>query len=98
MTQNEYNDNVEKLISWAYQYYVQDNPQASDEEYDDLARLCLAYEKQNPSHTNPNTPNNRVGGKVLEGFKKAEHLSRMWSQEDVFNTQELIDWIKRAKK
>ena len=98
MTQNEYNKNIEKLISWAYAYYVQDDPQASDEEYDSLARLCLSYEKQNPSHANANTPNNRVGGKVLEGFKKAEHLSRMWSQEDVFNTQELKDWINRAKK
>jgi len=98
MTQNEYTNNVEKLISWAYQYYVQDNPQASDEEYDNLSRLCLTYEKQNPSHTHPNTPNNRVGGSILDGFKKAQHLSRMWSQEDVFNTQELIDWINRAKK
>ena len=34
----------------------------------------------------------------LDGFNKASHLSRMWSQEDVFNTKELEDWINRAKK
>lgn len=39
-----------------------------------------------------------MGGYILEGFSKASHLSRMWSQEDVFNTKELEDWIKRASK
>ena len=98
MTQNEYNEKIEILISWAKAYYVYDNPLASDEEYDKLARVCLAYEQENPSQSHPNSPNKRVGGYVLEGFEKASHLSRMWSQEDVFNTQELEDWIKRAQK
>ncbi|WP_419764698.1 MAG: NAD-dependent DNA ligase LigA [Arcobacter sp.] len=98
MTQNEYNKKINILISWAIAYYVEDNPQASDEEYDKLSRECLAYEQENPSLSHPNSPNKRVGGFVLEGFEKASHLSRMWSQEDVFNTQELEDWIKRAKK
>ncbi len=97
-THEEYKNNIEKLISWAYAYYVQDNPQASDEEYDKLARQCLAYEQTYPNKTHPNSPNRRVGGMVLEGFNKANHLSKMWSQEDVFNTQELEDWINRAKK
>ena len=98
MTKNEYDLNIEKLISWAKAYYVYDNPIASDEEYDKLARICLAYESENPSFSHPNSPNKRVGGFVLDGFEKASHLSRMWSQEDVFNTTELEDWIKRANK
>ena len=98
MNKNEYDLNIEKLISWAKAYYVFDNPIASDEEYDKLARLCLAYEQDNPQLSHPNSPNKRVGGFVLDGFEKASHLSRMWSQEDVFNTQELEDWIKRASK
>ncbi|PUE63858.1 NAD-dependent DNA ligase LigA [Arcobacter caeni] len=98
MTKNEYDLNIEKLISWAKAYYVYDNPIASDEEYDKLARICLAYESENPSLSHPNSPNKRVGGFVLDGFEKASHLSRMWSQEDVFNTAELEDWIKRANK
>ena len=98
MTKNEYDLNIEKLISWAKAYYVFDNPIASDEEYDKLSRLCLAYEQDNPQLSHPNSPNKRVGGFVLDGFEKASHLSRMWSQEDVFNTQELEDWIKRASK
>ncbi len=98
MTQNQYNENIETLIKYAHAYYVLDNPIASDEEYDKLARLCLAYEQENPELTHPNSPNKRVGGMILEGFDKASHLSRMWSQEDVFNTKELEDWIKRANK
>jgi len=98
MTKNEYDLNIEKLISWAKAYYVYDNPIATDEEYDKLARLCLAFESENPELSHPNSPNKRVGGFVLDGFEKASHLSRMWSQEDVFNTTELEDWIKRASK
>ncbi len=98
MTKNLYDINVEKLIKWAHAYYVEDNPQASDEEYDKLARECLAFEQMHPEQSHPNSPNKRVGGFVLDGFVKASHLSRMWSQEDVFDTQELIDWINRAKK
>ncbi len=98
MTQNEYNKKIETLITWAKAYYVYDNPLASDEEYDKLSRECLAFEQENPTLSHPNSPNKRVGGYVLEGFEKASHLSRMWSQEDVFNTLELEDWIKRAQK
>ena len=98
MTKNEYDLKINQLITWAQEYYVFDNPLASDEEYDLLARECLAYEQENPALSHPNSPNKRVGGFILDGFEKASHLSRMWSQEDVFNTQELEDWIKRAQK
>ena len=97
-TQEQYNKEVNKLISWAKAYYVYDNPIASDEEYDKLNKAILAYELENPTHTNPNTPTLRVGGIVLDGFKKASHLSPMWSQEDVFNTTELQEWLDRTAK
>ena len=98
MNKNEYDIKIEKLIKWAHAYYVEDNPQATDEEYDKLSRECLGYEQTYPQNSHPNSPNKRVGGFVLDGFEKASHLSRMWSQEDVFDTEELIDWINRAKK
>jgi len=98
MTKEEYEKNIEKLITWAKAYYVYDEPIASDEEYDLLSRKCLEFEKSNPDLVNPNSPNKRVGGVVLDGFSKATHLSRMWSQEDIFNTKELENWIKRVSK
>ncbi len=98
MTKEEYGVKVELLIKWAQAYYVMDNPIASDEEYDQLNRIVLSHEQTHPSHTHANSPTIRVGGMILDGFEKANHLSRMWSQEDVFNTKELEDWIKRAQK
>ncbi|OCL87116.1 DNA ligase [Aliarcobacter thereius] len=98
MTKNEYDININKLILWAKAYYVDDEPIASDDEYDKLSRKCLKFEETNPSLVHPNSPNNRIGGHVLDNFKKASHLSRMWSQEDIFNNRELEDWITRASK
>ncbi len=98
MTQQQYKEKVEILKAWAKAYYVDDNPIASDEEYDKLNREVLGFEEENPLLIDPNSPTQRVGGIVLEGFEKANHLSRMWSQEDIFNTDELEDWIKRASK
>ncbi len=98
MTKVEYTVKVELLIKWAHAYYVEDNPIATDEEYDKLNRVVLAYEQTHPQNSHPNSPTKRVGGIVLDGFNKASHLSRMWSQEDIFNTKELDDWINRAKK
>jgi len=98
MTKQQYNEKVQLLIKWARAYYVEDNPIATDEEYDKLNREVLGFENENPQDIDPNSPTGRVGGVVLDGFEKAKHLSRMWSQEDIFNTEELEDWIKRASK
>ncbi|PIF04534.1 MAG: DNA ligase (NAD(+)) LigA [Arcobacter sp.] len=98
MTQKQYNQKIKTLQAWAKAYYVEDNPIATDEEYDKLYHDILAYEQSNPAHRDPNSPTQRVGGDILKGFKKAKHLSRMWSQEDIFNTQELEEWIKRVSK
>ncbi|MEA2050214.1 MAG: NAD-dependent DNA ligase LigA [Campylobacterota bacterium] len=97
MTQEQYNEKVTKLILWAKEYYVNDNPIATDEEYDILSRECLSYEQQHPELSNPNSPNKRVGG-ISDSFNKGTHLSKMWSQEDVFNTSELENWLNRVKK
>ncbi|MEA2017246.1 MAG: NAD-dependent DNA ligase LigA [Campylobacterota bacterium] len=98
MTIQQYNEQIKTLINWSKAYYVDDNPIATDEEYDKLNREIVEFENNNPNLIDPNTPTQRVGGIVLDGFKKAKHLSRMWSQEDIFDTKELEDWIKRTSK
>jgi DNA ligase (NAD+) len=98
MTQQQYNQKIKTLIKWANAYYVLDNPIATDEEYDKLYRQLLSYEQQNTTHINPSSPTQRVGGTILDTFNKATHLSPMWSQEDVFNTKELEEWINRCLK
>jgi DNA ligase (NAD+) len=94
---NDYKQKIEILNIWANAYYTQDNPIATDEEYDKLYREVRAYEEET-NEIDPTSPTQRVGGVVLDGFEKATHLSRMWSQEDIFDTGELEDWIKRANK
>ncbi|MBD5164526.1 NAD-dependent DNA ligase LigA [Helicobacter sp.] len=96
MTLENYLQAVECLNLWAKHYYVLDDPIASDEEYDTLYRQIQAYELQNPQNIAPDSPTQRVGDKVLESFSKSTHIQRMWSLEDVFNPQELQEWIERV--
>ena len=98
MQQKEYTEKVKILTKWAHDYYVLDNPIATDEEYDTLHKIIVAYEQKNPLHISPTSPTRRVGGRVLEGFKKAHHINQMWSQEDIFTTKELQEWIQRIDK
>jgi DNA ligase (NAD+) len=93
-----YKDSVAQLNKYAYHYYVLDNPIATDEEYDRLYHEVLAYETENPDDTLPDSPTQRVGDIPLEGFEKAQHLSRMWSLEDIFHAEELTKWMERVAK
>ncbi len=98
MNIDEYEKNVAILNKWARAYYTLDNPIASDEEYDKLYSKIVKFEDANPDKIDPNSPTRRVGGVVLSGFKKAEHLKKMWSMEDIFSVEELDNWIKRIQK
>ncbi|MCF6206229.1 MAG: NAD-dependent DNA ligase LigA [Sulfurovum sp.] len=98
MTQEQYNQKVETLKQWAYAYYVEDNPVATDEEYDRLYHEVLAYEEAHPEQIRPDSPTQRVGGVVREEFTKAKHIKRMWSMEDVFTKEEVAQWLERVEK
>jgi len=95
---SEYKKAVETLKKWARYYYVYDNPLVTDEEYDMLYHKVIEYEKNHPDEVDPMSPTQRVGDIVLEGFKKAKHLSRMWSMEDVFNENDFLEWVGRLKR
>ncbi len=98
MNSIEYRDNVEILKEWAYAYYVEDNPIASDEEYDKLYHRVLEYERENPDNILDDSPTKRVGGVIRDGFTKAKHILRMWSMEDVFSQDEVREWLERVKR
>jgi len=95
---NDYKKAVDTLKTWAYHYYVLDNPLVTDEEYDRLYHEVEKYENENPDKIDPSSPTQRVGDVVLEGFEKAKHLTRMWSMEDVFNENDFLDWVGRVKR
>jgi len=98
MTKELYQEKIEHLKKWAYAYYVEDNPIATDEEYDRLYHEVLNYETANPHDTREDSPTKRVGGVVRDEFTKAQHIKRMWSMEDVFDTQEVQEWLDRVVK
>lgn len=81
-----------------YQYYVQDQPEISDAEYDALMRRLLTLEKENPEILTPDSPTQRVGGKAREGFRKVPHSSPMLSLDNALNEDELSAFDHRVRE
>jgi len=98
MTEKEYKKNVQLLKKWAKAYYKDDNPIVSDEMYDKFYREVEKFEQEHSKLIDLTSPTQKVGGEILEEFVKAKHLTRMWSMEDVFNKNELNEWIERVYK
>ncbi len=94
----DYKKAVETLKKWAYYYYVLDNPLVTDEEYDKLYKEVEEYEKAHPDEIEPTSPTQRIGDVVLDEFKKARHITKMWSMEDVFSKEEFKEWHERVKR
>lgn len=90
---------LRKLITrYNYEYHVLDQPTISDIEYDMLYRELEDLEKEYPEEFDANSPTQRVGGKVLDGFNKVEHQRAMMSLADVFNLAEIEAWVQRVEK
>ncbi len=80
---------VSLLNKAAYDYYVDDNPTMSDDEYDKLYRELTNLENMYPDHIEVNSPTQRVADKVLDKFDKITHNVKMMSIDDVFNVEEV---------
>ena len=87
----------EELRHHEYQYYVLDNPEISDAEYDELMRKLQALEEKHPELIAPDSPTQRVGGKPREGFVKVRHSSPMLSLDNALNEAELRDFDRRVR-
>lgn len=98
MTHENYQENVKILNKYAHYYYVLDDPLTTDEVYDKLYHEVLAYEEEHPEQIELDSPTQRVGDVISEGFDKAPHLSRMWSLEDLFNSEDLQKWLDKVGK
>jgi DNA ligase (NAD+) len=81
-----------------YQYYVNDQPEISDAEYDALIRELQALEQKNPEILTPDSPTQRVGGKAREGFRKVPHSSPMLSLDNALNEEELAAFDRRVRE
>ncbi|MBF0695492.1 MAG: NAD-dependent DNA ligase LigA [Flavobacterium sp.] len=81
-----------------YKYYVLDKPEISDFEFDMMLKELQTLEDQNPELADPNSPTQRVGGQVTKSFTTVAHARRMYSLDNSYSTEDLLDWEKRIVK
>ena len=81
-----------------YRYYVLDDPQLADFEYDRLLRELEELENANPELALPDSPTQRVGGEALSKFEKYTHPVPLMSLQDVFSPEELGEFLAKCKE
>lgn len=86
----------EKIRRHEYLYYVLDQPEITDGDFDKLMRQLKDREAEHPEFVTADSPTQRVGGKPREGFVKVRHSSPMLSLDNTYNEEELRDWERRV--
>jgi DNA ligase (NAD+) len=86
----------DKIRHHEYRYYVLDDPEISDADFDKLINELKKIEAEHPELIAPDSPTQRVGGKPREGFVKARHSSPMLSLDNAYTEEELRDWERRV--
>ena len=89
---------TEQLNAANFKYYVLDNPEMPDFEYDHLLRELEELEAQYPQFALPDSPTTRVGGQALSQFEKVTHLVPLMSLQDVFSSEELVEFLDKVKE
>jgi DNA ligase (NAD+) len=88
----------ELLATYSYEYHVLDNSSVSDAVYDSLFNGLKTIEAKHPELITPDSPTQRVGNKLLDGFEKVTHKTRMISLNDVFDRADVKAWVERMNK
>jgi len=88
----------EELRQHNYNYYVLDNPTISDYEFDIKLKQLQELEAQHPEFAEADSPTKRVGGEVTKNFETVVHEHRMYSLDNSYSKEDLLDWETRIKK
>jgi len=88
----------EELREHNYKYYVLDQPVISDYEFDQKLKLLQELEAAHPQFYDANSPTVRVGGQVTKNFDTVTHEFRMYSLDNSYSREDLLDWEKRIRK
>jgi DNA ligase (NAD+) len=88
----------ETICHHEHRYYVLDQPEITDAEYDELVRKLQALENEHPELLTPDSPTQRVGGQPREGFQKLPHSSPMLSLDNALNEAELRAFDVRVRE
>lgn len=86
-----------QLDTYAYEYYVLDQPSVPDAEYDQAYQELLKLEDTYPQYRDPNSITQRVGGVVLDAFTKVTHKQQMLSLSNAFNLEDLQAFDERVR-
>src|SRR5271169_10526 len=86
----------DKIRYHEHRYYVLDDPEVSDADFDRLVNELKALEAEHPELVTPDSPTQRVGGKPREGFVKIPHSTPMMSLDNAYSEEELRDWERRV--
>ncbi|WP_318518842.1 NAD-dependent DNA ligase LigA [Photobacterium leiognathi] len=87
----------EQLDYHGHRYYVEDNPEIPDAEYDRMMQQLLKIEADHPEWVTVDSPSQRVGGSALEGFTQVKHEIAMLSLDNAFNDDDLRAFQKRLQ-
>ncbi len=88
----------EVLHTHNHAYYILDSPTISDYNFDQLLSKLQQLEHQYPEYNNPNSPTKRVGGGITKNFETLVHKNRMYSLDNSYSKEDLLDWEKRIQK
>ena len=99
---NEAREKVNKLVETlnyhSRKYYVEDNPEIDDYDYDMMQQELKSLEEQFPDLVRPDSPTQRVGGEPISIFEKVEHRVQMASLQDVFSFEQVESFINKTKE
>ena len=88
----------EELNQYNYNYYVLDNASISDFDFDFKLKELEKLETENPEFFDANSPTQRVGGTITKNFETVTHKNRMYSLDNSYSKEDLLDWEKRIQK
>jgi len=88
----------EELSQHNYNYYVLDKPVISDYEFDLKLKELQDLENKHPEYFDKNSPTQRVGGAITKSFKTVVHEHRMYSLDNSYSKEDLIEWEKRIQR
>ncbi|WP_369765034.1 NAD-dependent DNA ligase LigA [Flavobacterium sp. WC2429] len=88
----------EELNQHNYNYYVLDKPVVSDYEFDIKLKELLDLENKHPEYFDENSPSQRVGGSITKNFQTVPHEYRMYSLDNSYSKEDLMEWEKRIQK
>jgi DNA ligase (NAD+) len=88
----------EELRQHNYNYYVLDEPSISDFEFDIKLKELQELELKYPEYADPNSPTQRVGGQITKNFDTVSHQNRMYSLDNSYSKEDILDWEKRIQK